>query len=841
MNLFPHFVPRGKVYRPKTGTLQDDMWYLMKRCHGIVLCLMVIVVLAPRHAAAAPDSINFANKGKAQCVIVVPAGAMAENVVFPRRHVDYVERIAEIKRQLLRDSVRDLAHYLGKIAGAEFEVVESRPLVDQRNPIYVGKRAKQIFGPVGITKSGAFGFRVVADPKRGIGLYGESEHGTSYAIYELLHRLGCRWYMPTDLGEVIPRRPTLNMPSMDDKLMPATEYRDMTQGGADWKRRNRFTTTGKRLGRLPGRIGNGVGYDGTRVTVSAGHNMLWRLIPEESGLRGRAFGWTDPKLADVMSQTMLGELDTHFAEVLAAGIPVRYRLNMPDGQFPTEDPEERKHDPAPRVWEKAAGRWSITDRLILLTNRILERVTKVHPNVSVETLGYVNHSSPPARYKPHPHITWTIAPIDFNRHHPMDWPDHVNEYWLRDMVQGWASQNVSLGAYWYGMNLAELSAPCPFIAKWGTDIRILLENNLVAWSPETMNGWDSMLPGYYLSARMTFDAKETPEEILDDLWTRFYGPAAKPMASYWTGIDKAYLDAREYAGSPYGYLNIFTPEVMKSGRADLVAALKSAGKSDGAFFRRVKLIDESFGLFEQFMAMRNDWADGKLAQLDTDYEVWRTALLAMVERYHDPADKTYVQGRHGNPRWNDNMVRPGYSAGTRMERNFVRLGPPMLEWKWKHNPGPEKDSHPWTATVYDDKNWPAMHVIRDTWSSIGHHLSMTDEASGKSGRMAYRASQKVGTFPKGKKAFLWIGMTDGRAKVFVNGQLIKYVVPEKTKKHEAGTVLDAFDGYCKPASFDITGPLKSGENQITILAERHVLNELGSGGLMGPIVLYREK
>jgi len=187
------------------------------------------------------------------------------------------------------------------------------------------------------------------------------------------------------------------------------------------------------------------------------------------------------------------------------------------------------------------------------------------------------------------------------------------------------------------------------------------------------------------------------------------------------------------------------------------------------------------------------------------------------------------------------MVRPGYSAGTRIERNFVRLGPPMLEWKWKHNPGPEKDSHPWTATVYDDKNWPAMHVIRDTWSSIGHHLSMTDEASGKSGRMAYRASQKVGTFPKGKKAFLWIGMTDGRAKVFVNGQLIKYVVPEKTKKHEAGTVLDAFDGYCKPASFDITGPLKSGENQITILAERHVLNELGSGGLMGPIVLYREK
>ena len=813
----------------------------MNRHHRSVLCLMVIAALAAQHMLAAPASMSLAKKGKAQCVVVVPGGAMAENVVFPRWHVDYVERISEIKRQLLRDSARDLAHYLGKIAGAEFEVVESLTIGDQRTPIYVGKTAQRIFGPVGISKAGAFGFRVVADPKRGVGLYGESEHGTSYAIYELLHRLGCRWYMPTVLGEVIPRRPTLTVPVMDDKRAPATEYRGMTQGGVDWKRRNRFTTAGNRFGRLPGRIGNGVGYDGTRVIVSAGHNMLWRLIPEESGMRGRAFNWTDPKLAEVMAQAMLGELNTHFAEVLAAGIPVRYRLNMPDGQFPTEDPEERKYDPAPRVWEKAAGRWSITDRLILLANRILERVTKVHPNVSVETLGYVNHSSPPARYKPHPHITWTIAPIDFNRHHPMDWSDHVNEYWLRDMVQGWARRNVNLGAYWYGMKLAELSAPCPFIAKWGTDIRILLENNLVAWNPETMNGWDSMLPGYYLSARMTFDARETPDEILDDLWTRFYGPAAKPMASYWTGIDKAYLDTREYAGSPYGYLKIFTPEVMKSARADLVAALKAAGKSDGAFYRRVKLIDESFGLFEKFMAMRNDWADGKLAKLGADYEAWRTALLAMVELYRDPADKTYVQGRHGNPRWNDNLVRPGYTAGTRMERNFVRLSQPMLEWKWKHNPGPEKDSYPWTDPAYEDKNWPVMHVVRDTWSSIGHHLSMTDEASGKSGRMAYRASQKVNAWPRGKKAFLWIGMTDGRAKIFVNGQHIEYAVPEKTKKHEAGTVLDAFDGYCKPASFDITSALKAGENQITILAERHVLNELGTGGLMGPVILYHEQ
>ena len=75
---------------------------------------------------AAPAALTLAEGGKANCVVVVPKGTMAEDVKFPRSHNDYLERIAEIKRQLLRDSARDLAHYLGKIAGAEFEVVEAR-------------------------------------------------------------------------------------------------------------------------------------------------------------------------------------------------------------------------------------------------------------------------------------------------------------------------------------------------------------------------------------------------------------------------------------------------------------------------------------------------------------------------------------------------------------------------------------------------------------------------------------------------------------------------------------------------------------------------------------------
>ena len=44
-----------------------------------------------------------------------------------------------------------------------------------------------------------------------VGLFGESDLAASYAIYGVLDELGCRWYMPSELGEVIPALPTITL------------------------------------------------------------------------------------------------------------------------------------------------------------------------------------------------------------------------------------------------------------------------------------------------------------------------------------------------------------------------------------------------------------------------------------------------------------------------------------------------------------------------------------------------------------------------------------------------------------------------------------------------------
>jgi len=800
---------------------------------ALILTVTIVGGCASMERQRGASDLSLAENGQTRCVIVVPP-TWLDDAEFPPGLHGAAQDVLEGRRQLLRESVRDLAHYLGKMSGTEIEIAEGLPDRDERTPIYIGSVAEAVFGPVGISKAGLFGFRVVADRRRGIGLYGESEIGTSYAIYELLHRLGCRWYMPTELGEVVPDLPMLTVQTMDEKLAPATEHRGMTQGDAGFKRRNRM-----------GRYGNTVWLaygDGSFERLFSGEdleaNPEWRALTADGSPHRWALRPTHPGVAEFVTNKILKQLETVYEPMRAVGLRPGYSLTPGDGQVPTEDPLALPHDPDPRVWEPAAGRWSVTDRCILLITRIAERVRQQYPDVAFGDQAYVNKSYPPAKLPVPPDFRVVICPIDFNRHHPLNWPDHPNEYWLRDLVRGWNEAGADIGAYWYGINLAEISAPCPFITKWGTDVAFLLENGLKEWMPETMNGWDSMLPGYWLAIRMTFHAHETPEEILDDLWNRFYGAAAEPMSRYWTGIDQAYLEAREYAGSPFGYLKIFTPEVMAAARADIDEALAMCRTP--MEYRRALLIDESFGQFEWYMKMRNDWAEGKLADLEADYETWRQGIRRMQRKYgiigrfaregYAGGGNSHVQGRHGNPAWSDVMYSVGYKDGARMEREYARHGAAMLQWKWKHNPGPEKDSLPWTAPDFDDGDWPTMHVVRDTWSSIGHHGTMTDPPSGRSGRMVYRASQRLAALPEGKRVYLWIGSTDGSAKVFINGKLMPY-----SEQREAS------DGYCRPAQFEITGALRDGDNQFTILAERHHLNELGTGGLMGPVVLYREK
>ena len=52
---------------------------------------------------------------------------------------------------------------------------------------------------------------------------------------------------------------------------------------------------------------------------------------------------------------------------------------------------------------------------------------------------------------------------------------------------------------------------------------------------------------------------------------------------------------------------------------------------------------------------------------------------------------------------------------------------------------------------------------------------------------------------------------------------------------------NASDGFCRPVSFEVSSVAKPRPGHVALLCERKFLNEVGTGGLLGPVVVCRER
>ncbi|MBK7645003.1 MAG: hypothetical protein IPJ19_18485 [Planctomycetes bacterium] len=136
------------------------------------LALACAAVLAVGHAARA-EGFVIAAQGKALCSI-----AVAEQADPAERH-----------------AAEELAHFLGEISGARFELVTP----DRAGPasILVGRAAVLArITPQELSALGDEGY-LVRTSAAAIAIAGNTPRGTLYGAYALLEeQLGCRWFTP---------------------------------------------------------------------------------------------------------------------------------------------------------------------------------------------------------------------------------------------------------------------------------------------------------------------------------------------------------------------------------------------------------------------------------------------------------------------------------------------------------------------------------------------------------------------------------------------------------------------------------------------------------------------
>ena len=759
------------------------------------------------------EEITLIRDGKARAVICVPERAMAPDdprirVAPPRLPAV----VPEYQRRRLRESVRDLVRCLGEMSGAGVEIIAGKKAPsDDRTPIMIGELAQEVFGPPKKNYPYKQGFRVVVSPS-GVGLLGESDLAASYAIYEVLDRLGCRWFMPTELGEVIPEAKTVSLPVMDFSSTPGTIYRGIWQCDEDYKRRNR-------MGGMVLHASHALGSYLKAKDLEK--HADWRAVVNGKPSPVR-LKWSRPEVAEAIA----GKITDY------ANRTGRKTASLsPEDGFGFDESEDPKIDADD--FDPVSGSISITDRLMVLGNRVANRVTRDYPDLLFGMIAYINYTRAPVREKVHPNIVPVIAPITYSRVHPVTDDRDPNNRALREAIIGWGKAAKMTGLYWFAWNLAEMTAPHPMITKWSVDIPFMLRNGCRFFQPETTANFETTLHALYLGPKLAWNPSLKPEDIVKDLNGKFYGEAAAEMAAYWEFVDRVWVDTPEFSGAGFGHARRFTHERMKKMR-ELLNAAKRAARA-ARIKERIQMADQSLILFERYMKMRWDLNEGRWTKLDADAERWISRTHAMAERYRSQfAFSTRQYG--GTGLWGSNdgvdnfvsLTKATYDDAARLAKHFRILSPkPLREWRYRADEKKEGEAKGWARPELDDSSWKTTDIGVDTWSALGRHNYY--------GRMWYRTKASIPPSPPGRKTFLWIGSTDGSMRVFVNGKAAAYTDRNGDRKHE-------FVGFCRPVSFEITDcVLDTEEDQITIQCDRTALNEIGTGGLMSPVVAYRER
>jgi len=766
--------------------------------------LSVCLVLALMDVAqAAPPLVTLANNGAARAAIYVAPEVMAPDITLSPP-VTHAMRTAESQRQKLRASVQDLSVYLEKMSGAKLAVVTAAPDEKSKSlPILIGSLAVQKFGPVKQKLTDAQGFRVMVTPQA-IGLFGESDESTSYAIYEVLHRLGARWYLPSEMGEEIPQLKTIALPVMDFAGAPGTWYRGIWYSDADFRRRNRMGGSN---------IAASHALEQYITPEQRKQHPEWRAIinaqPSATRLK-----WSHPGVQQAVADAIINQLDRQYVPSISLS---------PDDGGEFDQSDDTAWDAGD--YDAVMNGPSITDRYIKFCNIVAEKITAKYPDVKLGFLAYVQYTQAPVREKLHPNLIPVLAPINYCRAHAMT-DNCPSRREIKAIVEGWAKASKSVAYRGYLFNLAEYSAPYPMIHQMKEELPIFYANNIKYWQPEGMSNNDSILPGHYLSIRKAWNPQESSEAILNEFYSRFYGAAGQPMRKYWTLFDDQWINVDEHAGGGWDYMRRFTPEFMKSARVAMNEAL--AATKTVMEYRRVKMQDLNLIQFERFMQLHRDLHEGRLAALALGSEKWVYTELHLAEEYQ----KQFAYGKSWDPSaptvWFKGWIQLAYLDASRIAANFQVISPPIGEWNYLIDKEKTGEAQGMFAPTFDATAWKMTRPGIDTWAALG--------IPNYFGPVWYRTAVPAPAVPASKKVFLWVSRTDGDVKVWVNGQHVSYT-------NAKGEVQDEFkNGYGTPVSFDISAAVKPGAaNQITIRGTRVFINELGTGGVMGPVYLYREK
>ena len=732
-------------------------------------------------------------------VLASPNGAPAPMLVLVDHGLPRAVLVLPAQPTPLEQQAADeLRADVKKISGAELPIVHAGDDLAGRTPIRLGRAAGDAaIDP--IREKGQPDAFVVKVDRSGASLRGLTDRGTLFAAYEVLEQLGVRWFMPGELGTVMPEADTLELKAQDDVQVPAFAMRQLSLPGADspWGQHTRL---------------GGDYFPSAHGIPPFKGSAAKRLFKEHPEYFALVDGKRSPKQIDVANPQVL--------KLTVAAVKDFFRKNPDapwigmgpnDGDGFSEDPVSMALDGDDR--DSFASAPSMTDRYIWFFNHVLEGIHDEFPDKKIAFYIYADYVRPPVRYTPDPRIVGALAPITLCRVHGPGNPVCPEKSYYAWLIGAWSKKLSTVYDRGYWFNLADPGFPFIMVHRLRHQIPLAHKLGIAGWRVETAPKWASETPSLYIAAKLMWNPDADVDALMQDFYDKFYGPAAEPMGAYTQLMIDALANGDYHTGGAFDMPLLYPAALRDKARALLDRAAASAG--DGVFAKRVALTRKSFDYLQAFIDMldqrnRGDFKSAK-ASLDRLEAIQHDLLTGYdVPMLHEHAATRYM-ARFWSP-----AVEQGYARTTPDGDPGGELVA-MLDDRWRFLTDPQGLGESIDYQRADDigGNWQTIKTSSASWSDQGLRYD--------TGLAWYRQRVEIPASFKGRRVFLWFGGVDEKAKVWVNGKPVGI---------SPGSAFLPFE-------FDATDAVTAGEdNTVAVLIDNQHLDELGTGGITAPVMFY---
>jgi hypothetical protein len=392
--------------------------------------------------------------------------------------------------------------------------------------------------------------------------------GTRYAVVEFLHQLGVRWFMPGEMGEVIPRMSTVTVGPTDITQRPDFPVRNfwehsrgnMASECDEWKIHNKMNPRSQDVFGVPG-DGSISGY--LPQKQFADHPDWFAL--KKDGTRDKdhpcmtSEGMIKHFVERIKADAQMGKAVTAFAPV--DGYPRCWCQNCArigsyfDG-FGAND-----RDPEPE--------YSISNEWFYFVNKILTEVNKEFPDHIIATNGYANRDIPPELppeipFNPSGNLTIMFANICACTIHAYDDPKCWQMQRQGQMIRQWCklSDKVWLYNYNYTM-LVNKGTITPMVHRIRRNIPLLKKWGVIGFFDQDEADWAlTGIPTRLVRTRLEWDVETNIDAVLHDFFDKWFGRAAAPMEAYYAALEGAFEKAPQHGHEDVILRAIYTEPLM---------------------------------------------------------------------------------------------------------------------------------------------------------------------------------------------------------------------------------------------------------------------------------------